>query len=256
MTLATTLVRIARPLVDYALPPRCPGCGAIVQEDHSFCLSCWQGMRLLGAPCCACCGAPFEWDEGEGALCGPCIESPPAFDSARAVMAYGDVARTVAMRLKYGRRTGLARLMGKHMARLLPEGEDAPRVIIPVPLHRWRLWSRGFNQSALIADDLARRTGLPVDKLVLVRSRPTRPLRQMSPVQRAKTVRGAFSVDPRRSASIRGRSVVLIDDIHTTGSTAQECVRTLQKAGARSVHLICWARVLAEHTHEWEGPGR
>ncbi len=233
--------------LDYALPPRCPGCGAIVGEDHGFCLSCWQGMAFLGDPCCARCGLPFEHDRGAGAECGACLADPPPFDSARAVLAYGDVARTVALRLKYGRRIGLARLIAGHMVRHLPQ-TDAPPLIVPVPLHRWRLWWRGFNQAALIADHLSARAGIAVDKRLLLRLRRTAPLRGMTPRQREKAVRGAFALAPGERA--RGRAVILIDDIHTSGATAAACARALRRGGAASVHLLCWARVLPDAQHE------
>lgn len=243
MPLAPILKAVLRPALDYALPPRCPGCGAIVASDNAFCLSCWGGMRFLGDPCCARCGVPFDHDRGPDAACGACLAKPPPYDSARAVLAYGDVARAVALRLKYGRRIGLARLIAGHMARRLPVF-DAPPLIVPVPLHRWRQWWRGFNQSALIADHLGRATGLEVDKYALLRMRATQPLRGMHAGQRAKAVRGAFALAPAHR--VKGRSVLLIDDVHTSGATAAACARVLKRGGASSVHLMCWARALPE----------
>ncbi|MFB9061285.1 MULTISPECIES: ComF family protein [Sphingobium] len=231
-----------RPLADYALPPRCPGCGEIVDADHAFCLACWSGMRFLGEPCCARCGLPFEYDRGDGAECGACLADPPPYDSARAVLAYGDVARAVALRLKYGRRIGLSRLIAKQMARQVPAIGNA--VIVPVPLHRWRLWWRGFNQSALIARHLARLTGLRADNHALLRIRRTQPLRGMTPKARARAVRGAFALSPGHE--LKGRAVLLIDDVHTSGATAAACARALKRGGAASVHLLCWARVLPD----------
>lgn len=234
-----------RAAVDFALPPRCPGCGAIVAADDAFCLKCWAGMRFLGDPCCARCGLPFDHDMGEGVQCGPCIAAPPPFDSARAVLAYGDVARAVALRLKYGRRIGLARLIAKHMVRHVPAdgpGDGLEPIIVPVPLHRRRLWSRGFNQSALIADHLGRMTGLPVDKHALVRRRHAPPMRALDPRQRARTVRGAFALADGHG--LRGRAVLLIDDVHTSGATASACARLLRRGGAAGVHLLCWTRVV------------
>ncbi|SEI73920.1 comF family protein [Sphingobium sp. AP50] len=230
-----------RPMVDYALPPRCPGCGMIVAEDFAFCLSCWGGMNFLGEPCCARCGLPFPHDMGEGAECGACMADPPAWDGARAVLAYGDVARTVALRLKYGRRIGMARLIARQMLRHVGREEA---VIVPVPLHRWRLWQRGFNQSALIADHLGRMTGWRVDKRALQRVKRTAPLRGMNPAQRARTVRGAFALGPGHG--LRGRRVLLIDDIHTSGATAAACAKLLKRGGVAQVHLLCWARVLPD----------
>ena len=176
-------------------------------------------------------------------MCGQCLGDPPPFDSARAVLAYGDVARKVALRLKYGRRIGLARLIARHMVRRLPAFEQPP-VIAPAPLHRWRLWWRGFNQSALIADQLGRLTGLAVDKHGLLRTKATQPLRGMNPKQRAKVVQGAFGL--AEGHAFKGRAVLLIDDVHTSGATVAACARVLKRGGASSVHLLCWARALPD----------
>lgn len=244
MMLRPLVTAMLRPALDYALPPRCPGCGTIVADDFAFCLDCWSGMTFLGDPCCARCGVPFAQDQGEGAACGACLADPPPWDSARAVLAYGPVARTVALRLKYGRRVGLARLIARHMVRHVgPVGEGAPPLIVPVPLHRWRLWGRGFNQSALIADHLGALTGLPVEKLALRRVRRTQPLRGMNGSQRAKVVRGAFAV--AADHCFAGRRILLIDDVQTSGATAGACARALRQAGARDIRLLCWARVVA-----------
>lgn len=250
MPAAALLKQLLRPAVDYALPPRCPGCGVIVQEDDRFCLTCWSGMTFLGDPCCARCGVPLPHTMGDGAECGACMADPPVFDSARAVLAYGDVARTVALKFKYGRRTGLARLIAGHMRKHLPEGggdgDRGAMLIVPVPLHRWRLWWRGFNQAALIADRLGKASGIAVDKDVLRRTRRTPPLRGHGAKARAKVVRGAFALNLNSADSLRGRTIILIDDIHTSGATANACANILLRGGASAVHLLCWARVLPE----------
>lgn len=241
MPLLSFLKAVSRPVIDYALPPRCPGCGIIVDAEDAFCLRCWSGMQFLSDPCCARCGLPFDYDMGEDSACGSCLADPPPFDTARAALAYGDVARRVALRLKYGRRIGLARLIARQMARHVGIS-DPPPLVVPVPLHRWRLWWRGFNQSALIADHLGKLLGLDVDKHGLQRIRATKPLRAMDPKRRAKAVRGAFALAGNHR--FKGRAVILIDDVHTSGATAAACARVLKRGGASSVHLLCWARAL------------
>ena len=154
-------------------------------------------------------------------------------------MAYGDVARTLALGLKYAGRAGLAETMARPMARLLPS--DAER-LVPVPLHRWRLWRRGYNQAALIAHAVARITAVPVLVDAIERTRRTPVLRGLSGRERRAAVARAFAV--RADADVRGRAVVLVDDVHTSGATADACTAALLKAGARSVTLLCWARVL------------
>jgi ComF family protein len=222
-----------------ALPPRCCGCGEPVAADHQFCASCWQQLRFLTPPWCAACNLPFDYDRGEEACCARCIASPPHHAGIGAAVAYGETARRLALKLKYGGRIGVAETMARLIARQVPDGVD---LLVPVPLHRWRLWSRGYNQAALIAGALGRRLGIGEDRTALVRVRRTPVLRGLGPRARAKAVAGAFRVaDP---ASVKDRHIGLVDDVLTSGATAQACARVLMRAGAASVTILCWARVL------------
>lgn len=242
---APAAARLAlRHMLDFALPPRCPGCGAIVGEPHRFCLGCWQALTFLGEPCCNRCGLPFDY-EGEGE-CGRCLAEPPPFDRLRAAVAYGEVSREVALRLKYSGRPGLAETLAHFMLRHLDggEGSDEP-LLVPVPLHRWRIWKRGYNQAALIASALARRSGLTADLDLVRRTRATPPLKGLGRRERALAVRGAFKVPPAAKPRLAGRRLVLVDDVYTSGATASACARVLKRAGASSVEVLCWARVVA-----------
>ena len=229
----------ARTALDFALPPRCAGCGTIVGDVHSFCAECWTKIEFLGESGCRTCGLPLEATEAE--TCGACLAKPPRIDRTRAVVAYGDLARNLAIHLKYGRKVAIARTMARYMAPLVRTPDRAP-VLIPVPLHRSRLWSRGFNQSALVAREMSRRLGFPVNAMTLRRLKRTPPLKGMSQRQRRRTVSGAFKVADR--SAVAGKTVILIDDVLTTGSTADACARALQRAGASRVELITWARVV------------
>lgn len=228
-----------RAAADLALPPRCPGCGALTGADHRFCTECWSSLRFVGPPWCARCFAPFDHDRGADAVCGACLDAPPAHDGTRAAVAYGDVARSVALRLKYGRRIGFAETAARMMARLVPA--DAA-LLVPVPLDRWRLWGRGYNQAALIADALSRLTGVPTLRGALRRTRAGGGMRGLGPRQRRQAVRGAFALaDPD---VVRGRHVVIVDDVQATGATIDACARVLLGGGAAAASGLVWARVL------------
>jgi len=239
------LAAALRPLVDLVLPPRCPGCGGLVRDDLQFCADCWGKLRFISDPACTACGKPFAQGRDADLVCAECLAHPPLHDGICAAVLYDDLSRAIVLRLKHGGKIGLARLVARHLERHLPvDADDA--VLVPVPLHRWRLWRRGFNQSILIARALGKPRGLPVETDVLRRIRATPPLKGMTRRQRAVAVRGVFSVPDEQRARIAGRHVLLVDDVYTTGATANACVKLLKRAGAARVTIFCWARVLRE----------
>lgn len=244
------LVGAARRVADYALPPRCPGCGVIVDADRRFCLSCWQSLDFLAGAACARCSIPIATLVPDpAAQCGACLADPPPFDGAPAAIAYGPTARRVALRLKYGRRLGHARLMAELMARplaRLTEGAGEPPLLIPVPLHRWRLWSRGFNQAGLVARHLAIASEAEFADDLLIRKKPTPSLRGLGRKARAKAVQGAFALAPDASARIKGRHVILVDDVHASGATLRACARLLTRGGSARVSALTFARVIPD----------
>lgn len=209
--------------------------------DHRFCATCWRALRFLGPPWCAGCQLPFAFDRGAGTRCAECLADPPPHDGVRAAVAYGAIARDVALKLKYSGRLACAGTMARAMARLMPEGAD---LLVPVPLHRWRIWSRGFNQAALIAGALSRSSGVASDPALLRRVKATPVLRGLGARGRAKAVAGAFALTEGAKSKLAGKTVVLVDDVYTSGATGDACARVLKRGGAAKVILLCWARVL------------
>ena len=153
MELSALAMRLARPVIDFALPPRCAGCGLIVGEVGSFCPECWTKIEFLGAGGCERCGIPLEATDAE--ICAACLAKPPPVDRMRAAVVYGEIARSLALRLKYGRKTALAATMARYHGGPSGRSYPADSILMPVPLHRRRLWGRGFNQAVLIARALA-----------------------------------------------------------------------------------------------------
>lgn len=228
--------------IDLLLPPRCPACGEIVNRQGSFCTPCWASLRFITPPMCGICGLPFEVPQPAGALCAACLAAAPRFE-ARAALAYEGAARDVVLRLKHADRPHLAADMA---AQMLRAGGDwlADAVIVPVPLHRWRLWKRGYNQAAELAKALSKRSGTPLVVDALIRHRATATSQGLNPSERRRNVRGAFRIRDNARPRIAGRCIILVDDVFTTGATADACARILLRAGAGSVRLLTLARVV------------
>ena len=241
---APALRRAAGARLDLLLPPRCLRCGEAVGTAGALCAPCWRAITFLGAPCCACCGLPFAYDLGQGALCGACVASRPAFARARAALRYDEESRRLILALKHGDRLHLAPALGLFMRRAGAELLAEADVIVPVPLHWTRLFLRRYNQAAVLAWSLARDGGTTVGADFLVRSRRTPSQGRLSAAGRRRNVAGAFALS--RRAEIEGKRVLLVDDVLTTGATIEECARVLLRAGARQVDALTLARTVKE----------
>lgn len=240
---SSSLRRFCTGFLDLLLPPRCLLCGVTVAAPGTLCAGCWRGITFLGAPCCACCGYPFDFDLGDHGLCGACAAAPPVFDRARAAMRYDEASRHLVLALKHGDRLHLAPALAQWMRQsggaLLADAD----LLVPVPLHWTRLFARRHNQAAVLAHAIAKgSSSLAVSAECLIRRRRTPSQGKRSPVARRRNVAGAFAV--RRAEEVRGKRVVLVDDVFTTGATVEECARVLKRAGAARVDVLTVARVV------------
>ena len=233
-----SLVRLP---LDFALPRRCAACGDVLAGEGGFCADCWPRLQHLPVEGCRYCCTPMSI---AGGACASCLLERPAHDGVLAAVRYGDVARDLVLRLKYGRKPGCAKVMARLLvqrARLFPGA-----VLVPVPLHRWRLWWRGFNQSQMIAAEIARETRQLLWHDLLYRRKRTRALGGLSRRARAREVRAVFALKNGASSRIKGRDILLVDDVYTTGATANSCAHLLKRAGAAKVTVLCWARVIQD----------
>lgn len=229
-------------VADFLLPPRCFSCNAIIARDGALCAGCWSGIAFLAPPCCVRCGHPFDLDPGPGALCGACVQQPPAFARARAVFRYDRNSRGMVLKFKHGDRTAFAPAFAAWMARAGGELLADADLLVPVPLHWRRLFDRRYNQAALLAGRLAGLSGKAWHPLALQRLRNTPSQGSVSGAQRRANVRAAFRV--RHPDRLAGRRILLIDDVLTTAATVDECARTALGAGATAVDVLTLARVV------------
>ena len=243
LRLARVWTRAGRAALNTLYPPICLACRAATSEAGALCSSCWRAMRFIERPFCDRLGTPFEHDLGEGLLSPQAVTDPPVFQRARAVARFEDgPARRLVHRLKYSDRGELAAPMGAWMARAGADVLAEADAITPVPLHARRLWTRRFNQAAALGREIARRAGKPFEPALLQRVKATRSQVGLSREQRVQNMQGAFRAAP--AASVQGRRIALVDDVLTSGATANAAARALLRAGAAQVDLIVFARVV------------
>ena len=226
-------------------PPLCVSCRMRVGEAHSLCAVCWNAISFIEGPLCSCCGSPFDVDPGSDTLCAACLARPHDFTRARSLFRYDDSSKPLILAFKHGDRLDHAPAFARWLERTgRPLFSDAD-LLVPVPLHRWKLWRRRYNQAAVIAEGLARIAGLAHDPLALEKSRSTKSQGEMpSAKARRRNVMSAFRVPPAKADRVRGRKILLVDDVFTTGATLNACARALKRAGAARVDALTLARVV------------
>jgi ComF family protein len=214
-------------------------------EHASLCARCWLELKPISVPLCDVSGQPFPYDPGDGVVSPAALADPPPWDRARAAVEFNATSRRLVHHLKYHDRHEAGRLMARMMRAAGRDLLDEETVVCPVPLYRWRLWWRRFNQSAILARHIAEAAGCRLAVDLVVRTRATVAQVGLSAEARRDNVRRAFAVNPKRLAEVGGRHVVVIDDVITTGATAGAVAKTLKKAGALKVDVLAFALVVA-----------
>ncbi len=237
-----------------AFPPICIGCSAATTLHGALCPACWPRMAFIDKPCCAILGTPMEFDFGDGQVSAAALADPPPFDMARSAVIHHGLGLKLASRLKYGDRADLARPMARWMVRAAADLLPFCDLVVPVPLHRLRLMKRRFNQASELALQVSGLSGVPLRQDALVRRRATRSQVGLGRAERAANVAGAFVVPRHKRAVLKGRAVLLVDDVYTTGATVGAATRALKAAGASRVFVLTFSRVAAgvPPPHMWQ----
>ncbi|MDX3927622.1 MAG: ComF family protein [Shinella sp.] len=230
--------------VDFVYPPVCVGCNVLLGRHAGVCARCWSSLHFIERPYCEVLGLPFSHDLGSGILSAEAIANPPSFDRLRSVALHDDLARSLVHGLKYRDRTDLAPMMARWMLRSSDGAVEACDIILPVPLHRFRLLRRKFNQAGELARALSDLSGKPIAVDVLKRMRRTRHQVGLGARAREDNVRGAFAVTEKGKADLFGKKVVLVDDVYTTGATVSAASRALKRAGVADLTVLTFARAL------------
>jgi len=237
-----------RRFLNILYPPQCLKCGAPVADSASLCASCWPEIPFVASPQCEACGLPFEFDLGPGALCGACTQERPSYDQARAAFLYTPASREMVLRYKHADSIHMTKAFAAWMIRAGSNLIDESDLAIPVPLHWSRLLSRRYNQAALLAQAIGKKKTIPVNTNILLRRKKTKSQGYMTRPQRHRNLQGAFHVPVNKRQILKDKTVLLVDDVMTSGATVNTCARVLKRHGTRKVNILTLARVSLERS--------
>lgn len=229
--------------LDILYPPKCLGCYTLVENQESLCSDCWKKINFIQNPQCKICGYPFHYQKEENFLCVPCIRKEPSYDKARAVFIYDENSSYLIKNFKYNDNLVGCNLYARWLANI---GKDIlpNSILIPIPLHPVRLFIRKYNQAALIANTLGRIKNLPVLTDGLIRNRYIKPQYTLNNKQRFLNVKGVFNFNKKYNSLIKGKNIILIDDVMTTGATVEECSKVLKKETSAKIFVLTLAKTI------------
>lgn len=239
------IITAFKQFIDLIIPLRCIKCGTIVKGHQGLCENCWPLIPFITSPLCKCCGLPFDFEIEEGALCGGCSHTLPPYKTARSVFIYTPQSKDLILRFKHTDSIHNAPLFAEWMARL-GDGIKDP-YCIPVPLHWSRLFTRTYNQAALLAKEISKQQNWVYAPTLLIRKRRTPSQGHLSKKERIKNMTSAFAVPQKKKQRLASKTIILVDDVFTTGATLNACAKTLLKAGVKEVHALTLGRVVKGH---------
>lgn len=230
--------------VDVLLPPRCLLCYERSSDPQNVCASCWKDIQFITAPQCMQCGMPFDFGMGQELYCAACIDHPPEFACMRSAVTYNDISRRLVLGFKHGDMLQLTKLLARWMVQSAGPVLQKSDIIVPVPLHRLRLLKRQYNQAALLANHISQLSKIKAENQLLCRVRHTPSQGRKTRKERILNLKSAIQVSPDYAILLQGKTVLLIDDVYTTGATVEECCRVLKLAGAKGVNVLTFARTV------------
>jgi ComF family protein len=232
-------------VVNIIFPPRCISCSEIILEPGMICAECWPKVEFVNHPCCVKCGIPFEYEFGPNVICLNCEQNNTYYERALFLFKYNDISKKIIHKLKYYDNTYLAKYLAFLAKRIISSNFPVCEIIIPVPLHRRKLMSRFYNQSALLAKEIGKLVNIEFNSSILCKVKHTVPQTTLTKLQRQENVKNTFILNKTTRKFIKDKTIFLIDDVITTGSTINECSKVLKAGGCKEVFVFTLARVLS-----------
>lgn len=228
-------------VLELLFPSKCIIC-ANYQTDAKVCSECWGNITFINKPCCAICSAAFEFETEENSICGACIQNRPNYDRAISLMKYDDYSKKIIHKFKYQDQLHILEYLTTLMNNMGKEIIKQADIIAPVPMHKYKLLKRGYNQAALLAMRIAENSNLIYLPQLLIKNKSTIAQADLNKKQRMSNIKGSFVLNSKFSTEIKGKNILIIDDVVTTSATINECAKILKKAQPAKILVLSLAK--------------
>lgn len=232
-------------LINLIFPPKCILCGKVVEEYDTLCHDCWKDIEFIQKPFCSKCSSPLQMEISEDDLCANCLKNPPLYIKSRSAMVYSDETAKIIFKFKFYDKPHIKKFMAKTMVKASQDIIKNVDILIPIPLHKKRLIFRRYNQALILANEIGKLTNKNVVYNFLVKKKHTIPQAKLKGVERAKNLKDKFCINSKYLKNIKNYEALnfaIIDDVMTTGSTVNECVKVLHEVGIKNVYVITFAK--------------